>query len=114
MFGDTETSTDLFAAIPATIGDPFLYVETGGPPDRPGLDRWTAGPCGRPTRAIEVVDPLGYGRKDAAARRDAADRRRASRSRAARWPTSSVREAIVPWQFPTALADVLRARRHQR
>ncbi len=107
MYGDTETSTDLFAAIPATIGDPFLYVETG---DRKlalvsTLDRGTvlgADPD------IEVIDPFTFGMKDLV--RGGMPRTEAGFEVVRRALADlGVRAASVPWQFPLGLADVLRA-----
>lgn len=107
MFADTETSTDLFASVPAPIVDAFLYVETS---ERKVavISSLDAGTVREADPAVEVVDPETYGRRDLllggmewravgfeVARRALAD--------------LGVREVAVPWQFPLALADVLRA-----
>lgn len=106
MYGDTETSTDLFAAIPAGIGDPFLYVEAGGRKVAlvSTLDRSTVAAA---DPAVEVLDPLSLGMKDLI--RGGMPRTEAGFEVARRALAElRVREAIVPWQFPVALADVLR------
>ena len=107
MYGDTETSTDLFARIGATIVDPFLYVETGGR-QVVLISSLDAGTVRAVAPAAELRDPEDYGKRDLAksgmprldvgfevARRAVAD--------------LGVRSAVGPWQFPVALADLLRA-----
>lgn len=107
MYGDTETSTDLFHAIPAGIGDPFLYVETDGRKVAliSTLDRGTV--LGAEPSA-EIMDLIALGWKDlvrGGMPRTDADFEVARRALA----ELGVREAIVPWRFPVGLADVLRA-----
>ena len=107
MFADTETSTDLFAAVPANIVDPFLYLEVG---ERriAVISSLDTGTVRAADPAVEVIDPETYGRRELMlsgmdwhavgfeiVRRALAD--------------LGVRDVAVPWQFPLALADVLRA-----
>lgn len=107
LYADTETSTDLFSAIPASIGDPFLYVETGGRRVAviASLD---AGTVRAAAPGVEVIDPETYGRRELAL--DGTPRLAAGLEVARRALADlGVREAIIPWRFPVALADVLRA-----
>lgn len=107
MFADTGTSTDLFAAIPATIIDPFLFVETGGR-RVVVVSSLDAGTVRAAAPDAEVVDPETYGRREL--RLNGMPRLEAEFEVARRALADlGVREAVVPWQFPVALADSLRA-----
>jgi Xaa-Pro aminopeptidase len=104
MYGDTATSTDLFHAIPATIVDPFLYVETEG--RRLALvSVLDADNVRAAAPEVEVIDPERYGRRELAAlprlEGQAEGVRRAL-------DDLGVRAAVVPWDFPLSLADALR------
>jgi Xaa-Pro aminopeptidase len=107
MFGDSETSTDLFAAIGAEIVDPFAYVEAGGRRIAV-VSSLDAGTVRAADPGIEVLDPESFGRRElllgGMPRLDAGFEvaRRALAE-------LGVRDVVVPWQFPVALADVLRA-----
>jgi|tagenome__1003787_1003787.scaffolds.fasta_scaffold20963188_2 Xaa-Pro aminopeptidase len=105
LFGAPESDADLFHAVPAGIVDPFLYVETDG--RRIGfisvLDADNARAAG-----IEVVDPLTLGRDElvaSALEPDAIELETALRA----CRSLGVSEAIVPFGFPVAVADHLRA-----
>ncbi len=107
MFGDSATSTDLFAAIPATIVDPFVFVDTG---ERKVavVSSLDAGTVREAAPDVEVVDPEAYGRREL--RLNGMPRLEVDFEIARRLLADVVvREATIPWQFPVALADVLRA-----
>ena len=105
LYGAPDSDPDLFHAVPARIVDPFPYLETGG--RRVGfvsvLDADNARAAG-----IEVLDPLTLGRDELLASGLAAHEievemvLRACRS-------LGVSAAIVPFGFPAAVADHLRA-----
>jgi Xaa-Pro aminopeptidase len=105
LFGSPDADPDLFHAIPAGIVDPFLYVETGG--RRVGFVGVLDADNARAT-GVEVVDPLTLGRDELIAEGlppheiEAETALRACRS-------LGVSEAIVPFGFPVAVADHLRA-----
>jgi Xaa-Pro aminopeptidase len=105
LFGAPDTNADIFHAVPKGIVDPFLYVETDG--RRVGfigvLDADNARAAG-----IEVVDPLTLGRDELlAAGLSPTEIELEIALRAAR--SLGVTDAIVPFDFPTAVADHLRA-----
>jgi Xaa-Pro aminopeptidase len=105
LYGAPDADPDLFHAVPAGIVDPFLYVETGG--RRVGfvsvLDADNARAAG-----IEVVDPLTLGRDELLAQGLAPHEIEVeSALRGCR--ALGVTEAIVPFGFPAAVADHLRA-----
>jgi Xaa-Pro aminopeptidase len=107
QYADSGTSTDLFHAIPATIVDPFLYVETDARKVAliSSLDRGTVQAA---NPSVEVVDPDAYGRRDLM--KEGMGRQQSSFEVVRRALADlGVREAVVPWDFPLALADVLRA-----
>lgn len=105
LFGAPDADPDLFHAVPAAIVDPFLYVETGG--RRVGFVGVLDADNARAT-GIEVVDPLTLGRDELIAQNlppheiEAESALRACRS-------LGVSDAIVPFGFPVAVADRLRA-----
>jgi Xaa-Pro aminopeptidase len=105
LFGAPDADPDLFHAVPAGIVDPFPYIETDG--RRVGfigvLDADNARAAG-----IEVVDPLTLGRDDLVA--DGLAPHQIDVEIALRACHSlGVTEAIVPFGFPAAVADHLRA-----
>jgi Xaa-Pro aminopeptidase len=100
-----ESSADLFHVIPAGIVDPFLYVETGGrrAATVSVLDADKVRPLG-----IEILDTEALGRDELLASGigyEATDRELALRA----LRTLGVEHAIVPPEFPLAVADHLRA-----
>jgi Xaa-Pro aminopeptidase len=106
-FADSERSTDLFHAIPVAIVDPFLYAEVGGRRvalighiDHESIRRVDPG--------IELLDPLDFGRRAlmASGLGWLASALETSRRAVA---SLGVDRAVVPWDFPAALADLLRA-----
>jgi Xaa-Pro aminopeptidase len=104
LYGAPDADPDLFHAVPAGIVDPFIYVETGG--RCIGfvgvLDADNARAAG-----IEVVDPLTLGRDELVAAGLAPHEIEVETAlRACR--SLGVTEAIVPFGFPTAVADHLR------
>ncbi len=107
MFGDTERSPDLFAAVPAGIGDPFAYVETAGRRIAliGTLDHQTIAAS---DPGIELLDPVSYGMKELIL--EGIPRLDAQLEACRRLLDAlGVDAARVPWGFPVALADVLRA-----
>ncbi len=106
IYGSPELEFDLFHAVPAGITDPFLYVENGD-------------------RRVAVISVLDADKVRAAGRRgDRSDRARArralrpgpggrrrssSRPACARAASSASTAATVPFGFPVAVADHLRA-----
>jgi Xaa-Pro aminopeptidase len=106
MYADPATNTDLFAAIPANIIDPFLYVETGGRRIAviSSLDKGTVQAA---DPGVEVIDPEEYGKKElmqSGMNRFDVGLEVSRRALEA----LGVREALVPWNFPLSLADKLR------
>src|SRR4051794_8051577 len=105
LFGAPDADPDLFHAVPAGIVDPFLYVETGD--RRIGFVSVLDADNARAT-GIEVVAPIPLGRDDLVAQTlppheiEAETALRACRS-------LGVTEAVVPFAFPVAVADHLRA-----
>jgi Xaa-Pro aminopeptidase len=107
LYGDTTTSTDLFHAIPTAIVDPFLYVETD---DRKValIGSLDADNVRAANPSVEILDPQPYGGKQLM--KGGMPRLEAGLEVARRALADlGVRAVVVPWQFPLALADVLRA-----
>jgi Xaa-Pro aminopeptidase len=105
IYAAPEGNADLFHAIPAGIVDPFLYVETGGrrAATVSVLDADKVRPLG-----IEILDTEALGRDELLASGigyDATDHELALRA----LRTLGVEHAIVPPEFPLAVADHLRA-----
>jgi Xaa-Pro aminopeptidase len=105
LYGAPDADPDLYHAVPAGIVDPFLYVETDG--RRIGfisvLDADNARAAG-----IEVVDPLTLGRDELVASGLAPHEIEVETAlRACR--ALGVTEAIIPFGFPAAVAEHLRA-----
>jgi Xaa-Pro aminopeptidase len=106
MYADTETSTDLFAAIPANIVDPFLYLELDGRRVAviSSLDKGTVQAA---DPAVEVIDPEEFGKKELM--QSGMTRFDVGLEIALRaFQSLGVRDVAVPWHFPLALADRLR------
>jgi Xaa-Pro aminopeptidase len=105
LFGAPDSDADLFHAVPAGIVDPFLYAETGG--RHVGfisvLDADNARAAG-----IEVVDPLTLGR-DALVGAGLSQTEIEVETALRACRSLGVSEAIVPFTFPLAVADHLRA-----
>src|SRR3954454_7464139 len=98
IYGGTERSTDLFHAIPATIVDPFLYVEVDG--RRVAvvghIDHQTIREA---DPQIELVDPFELGRRELL--QQGMDYVRVDVEIAARaCARLGVTRATVPWDFP--------------
>ena len=107
IYGDTERSPALRHELPLAIGDAFLYLETAGrravlthaleegriATAAPDIERLLADALGRDALIAEGLP------------RDDADAEVCVRAVAA----LGIREAIVPPEFPLALADRLRA-----
>jgi Xaa-Pro aminopeptidase len=107
IYADGERSMDLFAAVPAAIIDPYLYVELDGRRVAviSHIDQETIRAV---DPGIEVRDPMDLGRRELLASgmdRTAVEFEVARRALAAEGVTS----AVVNWDFPAAIADVLRA-----
>jgi Xaa-Pro aminopeptidase len=105
MYAAPERSPDLFHAVPAGIGDPFLYAEVG---DRRVavigvLDADNARAAG-----VEVLDPTELGRDELVASGLDVDELEAETCLRA-CHQLGVSAAIVPFDFPLAVADHLRA-----
>jgi Xaa-Pro aminopeptidase len=107
LYGDTERSADLFHAIPVVIIDPFLYVEIG---DRrvaveSVIERDRIIGLGT---GVEVLDVSSLGREELLKQgktyheADLETTLRACRE-------LGVESAVVPAEFPVAMADHLRA-----
>jgi Xaa-Pro aminopeptidase len=105
LYGAPESSTDLFAVVPAGIGDPFLYAEVG---DRrvaviTVLDADNARATG-----VEVLDPTALGRDELVEQGLGINEIELETClRACR--ELGIEAAIVPFGFPLAIADHLRA-----
>jgi Xaa-Pro aminopeptidase len=106
LFGDSERSMDLFHSVPVAIIDPFLYTELG---DRriavmAHIDHTKVREV---DPGLELLSPLDYGRRQFV--REGADYTQAGLLSARRALSElGVTRAIVSWDFPTALADLLR------
>jgi Xaa-Pro aminopeptidase len=105
IYGSPEQEFDLFHAVPAGITDPFLYLEADG--RRVAvisvLDADNARAAG-----VEVLDPTGLGRDELFAEGLGAEEIELETClRACR--ELGVGAAVVPFRFPVALADHLRA-----
>ena len=107
IFGDTGRSTDLFHVIPKTIIDPFLYAELGdrrlaviGVIDHEGIRAVDP--------EIELLDTTPFGRTELLqSGLSWIDAQLEVSRRACR--ELGVTRATVNWDFPHALADLLRA-----
>jgi Xaa-Pro aminopeptidase len=105
LYGSPELEFDLFHAVPAGISDPFLYVEAGG--RRVAvisvLDADKVRAAG-----VEAVDPIALGRDELFAQGLGAEAIELETClRACR--ELGVTSAAVPFGFPLAVADHLRA-----
>jgi Xaa-Pro aminopeptidase len=105
LYGSPEQEFDLFHAVPAGIGDPFLYLEAG---DRrvaviSVLDADKVREAG-----VEAIDPIALGRDELFAQGLGVDAIELETClRACR--ELGVESAAVPFGFPLAVADHLRA-----
>jgi Xaa-Pro aminopeptidase len=105
LYGAPEVLPDLFHAVPAGIIDPFLYVEADG--RRVAIVSVLDADNARAT-GVEVLDPLRFGRDDMLSQGLAAHTIEAETClRACR--ELGVETAVVPFEFPLAVADHLRA-----
>ncbi|MGH2969017.1 MAG: M24 family metallopeptidase [Solirubrobacteraceae bacterium] len=105
IYGAPELSADLFHALPVGIIDTFLYVETGGrrAATVSVLDADKVRALG-----VEIMDPSSLGRDELLqAGRPPHEIEAEVSLRACR--ALDVRAAIVPFEFPLAVADHLRA-----
>src|SRR3954454_7188269 len=106
IYGGTERSTDLFHAIPATIVDPFLYVEVDGRRIAVigHIDHQTIREV---DPEIELIDGFELGRRELL--ESGMDYTTAGFEIVARaCARLGVDRAVVPWDFPVAVADRLR------
>jgi Xaa-Pro aminopeptidase len=105
LHGAPDADPDLFHAVPAGIVDPFLYVETDG--RRIGFISVLDADNARAT-GIEVIDPVTLGRDELLSQGLAPHEIEVELAlRACR--SLGLGEAIVPFGFPVAVADHLRA-----
>jgi Xaa-Pro aminopeptidase len=106
IYGASERSTDLFAAIGAAIGDPFLYAEVGGRRLAliGSLDHQTIRAI---DEDIDLHDPRGLGIRELMA--EGMARQQASFEVVRRFLGDlGVTNGRVSWDFPVGLADTLR------
>jgi Xaa-Pro aminopeptidase len=106
LYGDTERSAALRHEIPITIGDPFLFAEAEG---RTYVltSRVEKGRFERAMPEAELLDYFELGYKELV--ESGLSRAEASREVEARAVQKiGIQEAIVPAEFPLALADRLR------
>ena len=106
LYGDTERSAALRHEIPITIGDPFLFAEADG---RTYVltSRVEKGRLERALPEAELLDYFELGYKDLV--ESGLSRAEASREVEARAVLKiGIKDAIVPADFPLALADRLR------
>ena len=108
IWGDTETSPELRHEVPLTIGDPFLYLESDGR----RVVMTSALEESRIAQAVPEVERLlldDLGRDElVSAGRSALEVELELSVRAAE--RLGIRQALVPTDFPIALADRLRER----
>jgi Xaa-Pro aminopeptidase len=106
IFGDSERSTDLFAAVGAAIIDPFLYAEVDGRRLAliGALDHQTIRAV---DDGIELEDPRSFGTRELT--EAGMPRREATCVAVHRFLTAiGATSGRVSWEFPVALADHLR------
>jgi Xaa-Pro aminopeptidase len=105
LYGSSDLDFDLFHAVPVSITDPFLYVEADGR----RIAVLTVLDADNARRAgVEVVDPVAFGRDDLIADGlpvEAVETELCVRA----CRELGVRAAAVPFSFPVAVADALRA-----
>jgi Xaa-Pro aminopeptidase len=105
LYGSPDLDSDLFHAVPVSITDPFLYVETRGRPIAvlTVMDADNARAAG-----VEVLDPARVGRDDLIAEGLQVETIETELCvRVCR--ELGVRAAAVPFGFPIAVADALRS-----
>ncbi|MEA2292183.1 MAG: Xaa-Pro aminopeptidase [Solirubrobacteraceae bacterium] len=105
MYGAPESSPDLFHAVPAGIGDPFLYAEVGG--RRVAVINVLDAANARAT-GVEVLDPTELDRDELVAGGAGPTELEVETCLRA-CHALGVTAAIVPFDFPLAVADHLRA-----
>jgi Xaa-Pro aminopeptidase len=105
IYGSPEHSADLFHAVPASIIDPFLYIEEDG---RRAATVSVLDADKVRTLGVEVLDPYALGRDELLAAGLPDHQIEVEQAlRACR--TFGVERAAVPPGFPVAVADHLRA-----
>jgi Xaa-Pro aminopeptidase len=104
IHGAPASLPDLFHAIPAPIGDPFLYLEADGR-RAAAVGTLDAGPV--EALGIEVLDPYSLG-LDELIEAGATPLQRQAGVAAAACRALGIEEALVPAEFPLGLADRLR------
>jgi Xaa-Pro aminopeptidase len=105
LYGAPESSTELFAVVPADIGDPFLYAEVDG--RRVAVITVLDADNARAT-GVEVLDPTTLGRDELVEQGlGITEIELETCLRACR--ELGIGTAIVPFGFPLAVADHLRA-----
>jgi Xaa-Pro aminopeptidase len=105
IYGAPESSTDVFAVVPAGIGDPFLYAEVGE--RRVAVIGVLDADNARAT-GVEVLDPTALGRDELVDQGLGFDEIELETClRACR--ELGIAAAAVPFEFPLAVADHLRA-----
>jgi Xaa-Pro aminopeptidase len=105
IYGAPDSSPDLFHAIPVGIVDPFLYVEAG---DRRVATASVLDADKVRALGIEVIDRAELGDDELVAA-GAAPTERAVEIALRACRKLGVERAIVPFEFPLAVADHLRA-----
>jgi Xaa-Pro aminopeptidase len=106
LFSDTERSPAMRHEVPLAIGDPFLFVQRDGRTAilTSSLDRDRVAAV-HPD--AELFDFLAFGFRELAQERPRAEAQQIVIARVL--DHLGVRDAVVPWDFPVALADSLRA-----
>ena len=105
IYGSPELSADLFHAVPAGIIDPFLYVETG---DRRAATASVLDADKVRALGVEILDPYSLGR-DELLKAGRADHEIDAEVALRACRALGVERAAVPFEFPLAVADHLRA-----
>jgi Xaa-Pro aminopeptidase len=106
LFSDTERSPAMRHEVPLAIGDPFLFVESDGRKAilTSSLERDRVAAV-HPD--AELLDFFAFGFRELAQQHPRAEAQQLVISRAL--SHLGVRDAVVPWDFPLAVADALRA-----
>lgn len=107
LFGDTRNSPAMRHEVPVAIADPFLFADIGGRPAvlTNWLDRGRIAAMLPAARFLDVFE-LGLRElREAGVPPLEAEREVVSRAVA----ELQIRDAVVPWDFPLAIADRLRS-----